>query len=195
MSASNTENSSVSDGPLKNPGPGSSQADILSILKVIDRLEIGPLRLEKRRFIAPYKVIQDGNEDTFNLEYSFEEPVFDPHELDSKNLASMIACQVAINYGLFCKEIIFNGYYDHLDQQFIREMAINTAREIYVKKFLEPNPFLIGDAAKLPVIKKESYLQAQLIFPDETKIIDSKKKRKLGSGFKPSCHFEQRWQR
>jgi creatinine amidohydrolase/Fe(II)-dependent formamide hydrolase-like protein len=175
MSPANPENSSVSDESLENPEPESSRSESLSILKVIDRLEVGPTRLEKRRFIAPYKVVQDGKEDTFDLEYSFEDAVFDPQEPASQNLASMIACQVAINYGLFCEEIIFHGFYDQLDQQFIKEMAINTAREIYVKKFLEPNPFLIGDAATLPVVNKESYLQAQLIFPDEIKVIDSKK--------------------
>jgi len=43
-------------------------------------------------------------------------------------------------------------------------MAENTAREIYVKKFLEPNPFLIGPAATLPALRQKSYLRSRLIF-------------------------------
>jgi creatinine amidohydrolase/Fe(II)-dependent formamide hydrolase-like protein len=46
-------------------------------------------------------------------------------------------------------------------------MAANTAREIYVKKFLEPNPFLVGEAASLPVERRDSYLRAELVFPEE----------------------------
>ncbi|MCB1058279.1 MAG: creatininase family protein, partial [Acidobacteria bacterium] len=38
--------------------------------------------------------------------------------------------------------------------------------EIYVKKFLEPNEFLVGPAAELPVVRLASYLQAELLFPD-----------------------------
>jgi hypothetical protein len=43
-------------------------------------------------------------------------------------------------------------------------MTANTAREIYVKKFLEPNPFLLGDAAHLPAIRKSDYVAARLKF-------------------------------
>jgi hypothetical protein len=45
-------------------------------------------------------------------------------------------------------------------------MAENTAGEIYVNKFLGPNPFLRGEAARLPVIRQRRYLQATLSFPD-----------------------------
>ena len=46
-------------------------------------------------------------------------------------------------------------------------MARNTAREIYVNKFLQPNPFLVGAAAELPTVRRDDYLQAKLVFPDE----------------------------
>ena len=36
------------------------QQDELSVLVVIDRLEIGPVQLEKRRLICPYTVIPSG---------------------------------------------------------------------------------------------------------------------------------------
>ncbi|MGB5849769.1 MAG: creatininase family protein, partial [Ignavibacteriaceae bacterium] len=136
----------------------------LKQLIVIDRLEVGPVRLEANRLIAPYTVVQKDKKDTMDLIYKYEENVFDMADEASVNLASMIAAQVAINYGLFCKKIIFNGLYDSTDQRLIKDMMENTAREIYVKKFLEHNPFLIGSAAKLPVIKMKSYLQTKLQF-------------------------------
>jgi hypothetical protein len=101
---------------------------------------------------------------TTKLIYRFEENVFEIECAESHNLASMIAAQVAINYGLFCRQIVFNGLFDRHDQRFILDMAENTAREIYVKRFLEPNPFLVGDASGLPAIKQRHYLRSQIIF-------------------------------
>ena len=141
--------------------------DVLNVLTVIDRLEIGNVKLEKRRLSMPYKVFQNGNVDTLNLEYSFEEEVFDPSKPASINLACMIGAQVALNYGLFCREIIFNGVYDQRDRQFIKEMAENTAREIFVKKFLQHNSFIKGLATQLPSVKFNSYLCAKIIFTNE----------------------------
>ena len=81
----------------------------LQSLQVINRLEVGPIRLEPRRLIAPYKVFQGAKEDTINLIYRFDQDVFDPNEPASKNLASMIAAQIALNYGLFCRSNCFSG--------------------------------------------------------------------------------------
>jgi hypothetical protein len=78
----------------------------------------------------------------------------------------MIAAQVALNYGLFCRDIVFNGLFDKTDRRFLREMAENTAREIFVNKFLAPNPFLVGEAARLPAVKPKAFLQAKLTFPE-----------------------------
>lgn len=140
--------------------------DPLAELKVIYRLEVGPVKVEPKRLVAPYKVIRQEQEDATELIYSYEEAVFDPANPADQNLAAMMAAQVALNYGLFCESIVFHGIYDEADRRFIREMAENTAREIYVKKFLEPNPFLTGEAASLPAVKKEHYLQSKLVFPD-----------------------------
>jgi creatinine amidohydrolase/Fe(II)-dependent formamide hydrolase-like protein len=139
--------------------------DPLSILEVFDRLEVGPVKLERQRLIAPYQLFRNGKEESIELIYSYEEDVFDPSEVASQNLASMIAAQVAINYGLFCRTIIFHGTFDDKDRRFILDMTENTAREIYVKKFLEPNPFLVGDAARLSFMRKQRYLKATLKFP------------------------------
>jgi hypothetical protein len=43
-------------------------------------------------------------------------------------------------------------------------MAENTAREITVKKFLEPNPFLVGEAGALKAVPQKKYLQARFTF-------------------------------
>ncbi len=139
-------------------------SDPLDILKVIDRLEVGPTRVEKRGLISPYKVIQKKKVDAFELIYRYNEDVFDPKDPESINLAHMIAAQVAFNYGFFCSKTIFHGSYDQSDQQFIKDMMTNTAREIYVKKFLEPNPFLLSSAANLSAVKRESYLQSMISF-------------------------------
>ncbi|MBT8368343.1 MAG: creatininase family protein [Deltaproteobacteria bacterium] len=140
--------------------------DPLSALQVFDRLEVGPVKLESRRLTAPYRLFRDGNKDETELIYRYEETVFDASEPESQNLADMIAAQVALNYGLFCRSIVFHGTFDGLDRRFIQDMAENTAREIYVKKFIEPNPFLTGAMTRLPVIKMQKYLRARLEFQD-----------------------------
>ncbi|MFN0152603.1 MAG: creatininase family protein [bacterium] len=139
-------------------------ADPLAVLQVIDRLDVGPVRVERTRLIAPYTVTRRGASESFDLIYRFGEDVFEPHDAASRNLASMIAAQVAINYGLFCGEIAFRGPFDESDQRFIEEMVENTAREIFVKRFLEPNLFLVGPASLLPPVKRESYTRAKLLF-------------------------------
>ena len=146
----------------------------LEILKVIDRLEVGPIRIEPRRLIAPYTLTQGERTDSVNLIYRYQEDVFSLNEPWSYNLASMMSVQVAINYGLFCNEIVFHGSFDTPDRHFIHEMASNTAREIFVKKFCMPNPFLFGPVTELIPVKRNTYLQAKLSFsealnpPDKT---------------------------
>ena len=51
-----------------------SGASELSRLVVIDRLEVGPVKVEGDRIAATYRV----GEDSFELAYKYEEPVFDP---------------------------------------------------------------------------------------------------------------------
>ena len=138
----------------------------LDILRVIDRLEVGPVRLEPRRLTVTYRVVQGKRSDTIDLIFRYEDDVFIPDEPESLNLAGMIAAQPALNYGLFCSEIVFQGRYDQIDRRFISDASRNTAREIYVKKFLEPNPFLRGDAARLGVVKKKDYCTAGFLFPE-----------------------------
>ena len=137
-----------------------------SVLRVIDRLEVGPVTVAPDKLVAPYRVVRGRQTEETSLVYRFEEEVFTPGDPVDENLAAMIAAQVALNYGLFCRELVFRGPYDRHDRRLLEDMARNTAREIYVKKFLEPNPFLRGAAADLPAVKRDSYLQAVLVFPD-----------------------------
>jgi creatinine amidohydrolase/Fe(II)-dependent formamide hydrolase-like protein/7-cyano-7-deazaguanine synthase in queuosine biosynthesis len=141
--------------------------DPLDVLGVIRRLEVGPVKLKPRSVTAPYTVIQDGEVHTNELIYRFEEDVFVPDEPASLNLASMMTAQVALNYGLFCDELVFHGLFDEHDRSFLEDMAQNTAREIFVKKFLESNPFLRGPVTQLAPVKRKNYLRAQIVFTDE----------------------------
>ena len=146
----------------------------LSKLVVIDKLEVGPTRIEPKRVVTPYTVYTGKSSESFDFIYTFEDTVFEDRNVPAQNLGSMMGAQIALNYGLFCKEISFLGALDHHDQQFLTEMAKNTAREIYVNKFLEPNIFLRGAAASLAVVSRKNYLQAKLTFPNSVKKIDGK---------------------
>jgi hypothetical protein len=150
--------------------------DALKILKVFDRLEIGPVRVEPRRLIMPYRLFYESTETGTELIYKYEEKVFNPREPASRNLAGMIGAQLALNYGLFCRNMLFHGDFDPADRRFIRDMAENTAGEIYVKKFLEPNLFLTGPAKNLPVILQKTYCRAQIEFTGDSERISPQSK-------------------
>ena len=68
-------------------------------LRVLDKLEVGPVRLEQKRLVAPYTVTRGRERDSSELIYRYEEPVFDPADPASINLASMVAAQVAACVG------------------------------------------------------------------------------------------------
>jgi creatinine amidohydrolase/Fe(II)-dependent formamide hydrolase-like protein len=153
----------MSDRAISSDSSERPQAGLEALL-VFDRLEVGPVRVEPRRLIAPYRVVGPQGEAANELIYRYEERVFDPDDASDQNLAAMIAAQVALNYGLFCRRIILHGRYDADDRRFLRAMAENTAREIYVMKFLHPNPFLVGPAAALTPQRHSAYLQARLEF-------------------------------
>jgi len=139
-------------------------------LRAFERLEIGPVRVEPRRLLCPYTVAGargTGRAETFHLIYRYEEPVFRPAEPESMALASMIAAQVALNYGLFCRTLRFRGAYDRHDRRFLSRMAENTAREIFVNKLLRPNRFLTGPARGLRqarALAPARFCRARLVF-------------------------------
>ncbi|MBN2431195.1 MAG: creatininase family protein [Acidobacteria bacterium] len=151
----------------KKTGTNDDRWPALGQLQIFERLEVGPVRVEPRRLIAPYTLAGPGGEDRIELIYRYEEDVFDPAAEVDVNLASMIAAQVAVNYGLFCRTMVFRGIFQETDRRFLRDMTENTAREIYVKKILEPNPFLTGAAVQVPPLRLVRYSHARLEFPDE----------------------------
>ncbi len=146
--------------------PSVGAADALAPLRVIDRLEVGPVELTSRTCSAAYRVTIGGETSATKLAFRYAEDVFDPSDLASRNLASMIVAQVALNYGLFVREIEFRGLYESRDRELLGRMAANTAREIFVHKILRPNPFLVRGFGPVPPARLPSYLQAQLSFPD-----------------------------
>lgn len=142
--------------------PGTFPASLIAI----DRLTVGPCRIEKQRLVAPYTVRRGKREETQELIYRWEEPVFDPADPVAQNLAALIAAQPALNYGLFCREIELKGPLDEHDRRFLTDAAENTAREIWVNKLLTANPFLVGDAVGLEPRRLEKYLQARMVFDE-----------------------------
>jgi len=136
----------------------------LARLRVIRRLTVGPVCVQPRRVTATYTVEQAGGTESFDLAYRFEENVFSPDEAADQNLAALMTAQVALNYGLFCDEIVFRGLLDDIDQRFLADMMENTACEIYVNKLLAANPFLMGDARGLTPTVQETYSAARLVF-------------------------------
>ncbi len=137
-------------------------------LLVIDRLEVDPPKVEPERVTATYRVTVGGETHSTDYEYHYNETVFDPADPADRNLAAMMMAQPALNYGLFCREIVLHGMLDRHDRRFLAKYAAHTAREIYVDKFLTANPFLTGPAASLPASRLETYLQAKLLFPDDS---------------------------
>jgi creatinine amidohydrolase/Fe(II)-dependent formamide hydrolase-like protein len=137
-------------------------------LVVLDRLEVGPVRVEPRRVTATYTIVASGTSHSTELVYRFGEDVFDDGP-EAHNLAAMLAAQVALNYGLFCERLVFRGPYDDYDRRFLEKFARNTAREIYVHKILLPNPFLTDAVRGLTPEPGEDPLNAKIeIVNDET---------------------------
>ncbi len=132
---------------------------------VVKELRVGPVTIESKRIKVPYTVTKANEEvETNELIYTYSEKVFDVQNYASVNLASMMAVQVAMNYGLFCERLVFDGIFDESDQRFIRDMTENTSREIYVNKLLMPNEFLEPEFTHLQALKQKRYTVANLLF-------------------------------
>ena len=84
----------------------------------------------------------------------------------------MMVAQVAMNYGLFCREIEFDGVYDRVDRRFLKEFIENTSREIITNKLLIDNEFIKPEYENPIFEKQERYTYAKLIFKnsDYTKL-------------------------
>ncbi len=141
----------------------------IETLVVFKQLHVGNITVEKKRISATYTIThRDNHRVSKRLIYSYEQPLFDPGNPAVMNLASVILAQLALNYGLFCETIHFDGLYDEADRKFILQMTENTSREIYIKKILSPNPFLTGDALHINFEKKERYANAAITFATDS---------------------------
>ena len=110
---------------------------------VLQTLRVDRLELSRKRVQARYTAVrEDGSEASTDLIYSYEADLFNPEDPADRNLASMMLAQVALNYGLFCREIVLEGLYDKADEALLQYMLENTSREILTGKLLAPNPFL-----------------------------------------------------
>ncbi|MBI9071354.1 MAG: hypothetical protein JEY94_07130 [Melioribacteraceae bacterium] len=134
-------------------------------LIVFECLKVHKIKVEPKRVISVYTLEKANNETVSNeFIYSYKENFFDVKNAGDINLASVMAAQAAINYGLFCKKIVFDGLYDEADKRFIKDMTENTSREIFVNKFLMPNEFLSPPFDKIEPEQKHKYTGAEIIF-------------------------------
>jgi creatinine amidohydrolase/Fe(II)-dependent formamide hydrolase-like protein/7-cyano-7-deazaguanine synthase in queuosine biosynthesis len=133
-------------------------------LQVFRRLRVGPPVIEPDRIRARYEITLSNGQVVWNeLIYSYQESVFDGLAR-SINLASVMLGQVAISYGLFCKEIIFDGLFDDTDRRFVLDMIENTSREIYANKFLFKNEYLKPPYDQIAVERHKRYTAAKVSF-------------------------------
>lgn len=137
----------------------------ISTLVVFQKLLIHELIVEPKRVKASYTVIKkDGSEVSNQLIYSYNSAYFDAKNGKDVNLASMMVAQVALNYGLFCEEIVFDGLFDDADQRFLKDMMENTSREILVLKFYGKNEFLKPPFDALALETHSEYTAAKVTF-------------------------------
>lgn len=132
---------------------------------VLTSLRVHSVSVEPKRVHAIYTVVgPDGLEASTELIYSYDSPIFDPGTLSDRNLASMMVSQVALNYGLFCREIVLEGLFDATDRAFLNYMLENTSREILTGKLLTDNEFIKPSFKPVRVEKRKKYTQARLRF-------------------------------
>ncbi len=134
---------------------------------VLKRLSIHDIKIKPRQVTAAYTLTYpDGEEQSTRLIYSYQEKLFNPNSAADINLASLMAAQVALNYGLFCQELEFHGLFSKADKRFLLDMLENTSREILTNKLLSDNEFLLKPFDELKVEKQERYTQAEVMFSD-----------------------------
>ncbi|NER09090.1 hypothetical protein SAMN06265375_1011426 [Muriicola jejuensis] len=138
-------------------------------LVVYHKLLVHELTVEPRRVKATYTIVKKDGETVSNqLIYSYNAPYFDRKKAADVNLASLMVAQVALNYGLFFEEIVFDGLFDEADKRFLTDMMENTSREILVLKFYGRNEFLKPPYDRLPVENLHRYTAASLVFKEDT---------------------------
>lgn len=132
---------------------------------VLKKLSVGNVRVEAKKVHADYTVQHfSGETDSCELIYSYDSPHFDASIRADVNLASMMLAQVALNYGLFCETLEFDGLFDDIDRKFLERMLENTSREILTNKLLIDNEFIDPKFKPLKAEKLSRHTQAQVVF-------------------------------
>ncbi len=141
----------------------------LSDFICFEKLIVSSPRIYRKKISAEYILhLPEGRIEKNELVYSYESEVFEPESINDLNLASVILAQLALNYGLFSKEIEFQGVYDTTDIRLIKDMMENTSREIYINKLLWDNPFLKKEYRNPEIEKKKKFTNAAVSFKSET---------------------------
>jgi creatinine amidohydrolase/Fe(II)-dependent formamide hydrolase-like protein len=139
-------------------------ADPLAELEVLDRIVVRRPRIESRRVTAELLVEpKRGRAAHTELAFAYEEDVFRPGDPAADNLAALATAQVALNYGLFAREIVFEGLLDAADLEFLTAAARNTASEIYVHKIAAENPFIDRRRATQSFEPRSNYLRSRIV--------------------------------
>ncbi len=132
---------------------------------VINKLIVRGVHVKPKRVTAEYCVEHlSGQTASYELVYSYDTAYFNTKNAADINLASMMLAQVALNYGLFCKTIEFDGLFDKADRDFLSSMMENTSREIVANKLLIRNEFIKSPYDALTPEKKAVYTNSKLIF-------------------------------
>lgn len=108
-------------------------------LKCFDKLTVTNLVVKRRRFSADYRVIRDGYEESYKLLHTYEEDL--PAEKTTE-FAALAVVVPAINYALFCDEIIFDVPLTELDIKFVEDMVQVNARDIFVNRVVRRTGFV-----------------------------------------------------
>ena len=137
----------------------------LEDLIVHKKLSVKNIDVQPKKVSAEY-CIETFEDKSISTEfiYSYAHPYFDKNDPADVNLASMMLAQVAINYGLFFKEVEFDGLFDVIDRKFIERMIENTSIEILVNKLLMDNVFLKPPFNSLQAEKRNKYSAATINF-------------------------------
>jgi creatinine amidohydrolase len=162
-------------------------------LIVFNELKVGHVRIQRRAIATNYRLeTGDGQTLTKEFKYIYDEDLFDPADSFSQNIASLMAIQPALNYGLFCDTIILDGLFDDTDKRWVNDMIEVMSREILVNKFFKDNPYLKKEATDIAREKRKKYTGATIAFLNtgfpESQItwkhlnVDTNKHLLIGSG-------------
>jgi len=88
-------------------------------------------------------VARDGKETTLELRWKFDRPIYASASPAMRNHARVHHAVPALNYGLFCDRIVFEGPLAPADLAYLRRMMDATAREQYLTRFALAQPHLL----------------------------------------------------